>query len=1299
MEQITKVFFDPLATTKSQISAFLKDLPIGSAHPFSPERILLCRTTKGIREIDVSTYSEDYFFNAVDLGELGETLLRRMAGFPAYLAVFNDYTIQQAPTSTFKIPIVSGRIAIFVVSELTPTYYDFCIADAGRNVCCWLSRDTFAGVRHSGDCVVKRDFLAYITIDAEKLTDKELAIFISGYMGTRLTRFLGSNPAVLIANNVDKLLYIVPVPLDAATIGKATMCCPLVVKRDGNSLICSILPTPTTDPDVYCSGPKIKSSSLPEALRRADFIMTTPVAKSDLQDLDVAPAANTNIGNAISASKNTPTMPSKPNAVISSKSTILPSIIDQHTTQIIRFGTGLEFTDAGSELDAGDTSTVILPCIFGAQLDGPVLLATGRVPANVPFSDERSLRSYYQQLRSVVVVVDDRMTDNARNLASSYRINALFVVQVAPKEAPKTSSEILALLNSVNINAVTALAGPQSLILVSISEKYYFYRGIANRLHLNTATLAFGSDITDMLEVAGMESIIDPRVKRIVNLDESNAIIFPSTGQFVKPQDLRKLFEDFPVDQIATMEEDIVAAVPQLQALMNQTDLQQLSNALINILYIKTNNVIAPVRKEYIHFITKEFKAGDPDSLKMKNDMLGKLRKETKSLQKAVESATSSLANMMSSQTTSKRTHDLNRLQRQTTIQNNVEATKNMTFEKLAEMLENHAGEMGMMVMNIETTPYRQLLETLKDSTMALDASSCCDLDSRILHLEGFDAGILIEQSQSTHDGPLRNQQGPAHPILALPYLSQNRGPSGSMLAWVCWDEFVNLDSPFNVRWMEKCNDAHIAALRIMMRDTLSHAVVCREHNFQAGSSEIGHLMSALLMAAMSKLAAMRTTAPGVMSKAEDTVTKLMRGLFANLLTIAGSGVRPLSMVWQLFGKFPHFDIPSSVADWSFYETVVALYPYTGWPLQQFHSNLEKLIDKAVVRVVTKNEKTDEVKANLAHDLAKYCKLRNIQLEHSRTILTIFMKLLTNEDMDRKAIAQRLLKNVPHSLEKETVSYTRMIKYLEHLANGGDRRTQDDLVAASVFTKRSATFRKIKEQIASACESQDEAKIKTTCQKLLDKHAKIAQLWCVVPETLKVQNMKAYQGLLTAKYDDIDTTRKAYNKKIFSQAIGDAEQRRIPWQVGKKGEFGNDIEPLDETFIHEILTGKSLDVVATFDNMKDATVKVVVKQEEQRLAHFSSVLSPKFIGQVEKAVSPEDVCGIIGVPTSAMRVFAKALNPDLVWEELAQNFKGVILSLVKARSNRLESHPTRRLLGMGSPTSAILVVEQLQIAE
>lgn len=46
---------------------------------------MLCRTKNGIEEIDISNYSQDYFFNSIDLGEMGEILLRRMKGFREHL--------------------------------------------------------------------------------------------------------------------------------------------------------------------------------------------------------------------------------------------------------------------------------------------------------------------------------------------------------------------------------------------------------------------------------------------------------------------------------------------------------------------------------------------------------------------------------------------------------------------------------------------------------------------------------------------------------------------------------------------------------------------------------------------------------------------------------------------------------------------------------------------------------------------------------------------------------------------------------------------------------------------------------------------------------------------------------------------------------------------------------------------------------------------------------------------------------------------------------------------------------------
>ncbi|KAI1029459.1 hypothetical protein LB504_010746 [Fusarium proliferatum] len=1264
MEKVRKTFFDPLATSKGRIAELLQTLPVGSAHPYSPEGILLCRTKDGIEEIDISNYSQDYFFNSVDLGEMGEILLRRMNGFREHLAVFDDFQIMQAPAATFKIPVVPGQITILAVSERTPTYYDFCFADNECNTCCWLERTTFSGIKHSGDLLNQQDLLDYVRIDNDTLTEKPICVFISGYTKTQITRFLGTHPALMVADHVDKILYIIPVPLDKATIGDATICCPLVIKRDQDSIICSILPKATTDRNMMCDSRKLISPCFPEAINSADFTISEPLTTIAAEEKKIE--KNDEVESEVQVSD-------KRRAILTTNPSNLPSFLAASDAQVICFSTGIEFMASEAKRTEQDNSAVVLPCIFGSQLQGPMLLSTGSTPSNVPFKDEKTLCAYYEQLESIAVVVDERMTDNARNLASGLRMNTMFIVQIKTKEKHETEEQVSAVLSSANINAVTALAGPQSLIVGNIGDKFYFYRGLANHKVLDTTKLNFGADITETITTNSVETLLAPNVPRLVNLGDDNTIYLPYSAQVVRPQDLAGIFEGLSIAEINTMHDDITAAVPQLQTLLSQKDLQQLSKTLVDTLSAKIDKKMAPLRSEYIAFITANLRTDDQAILNKKNKMLGDIRKANKEVQTVLEPVITSLANMISVQTTSKRTHDMKRLMRQAQIQNNVEATKSMTFESLTGLLEKHAEDMGVMLLNIETVPYKEMLAKLKGTT--IDAKPCCALDDRILHLDGFDAGIIMEQSQSQHAGPLVSQAGPNHPILALPYLSQQRGV-GSMLAWVCWDEFVNLKSPYSIRWMEKCNESHIAALRIMMRDTLSQAVASREYNFEAGSPEIGHLMSSLLMAAMSKLAAMRTSAPVVLDTAEDTVTRLMRGLFGNLLTIAGSGVRPLSMVWQLFGLNPQYDVPVTDADWVWYENVVELYPYTGWPLNTFNDNLLKLLDKIIVRVITKNENVAEIKQSKAYDMVQYCKLRNIQLEHCRTIITVFERMLTTDGMDIAAIAERLQDKVPSELEKQTKGYTRMIRYIGHLARGGARRPTDDLVYGNVYTKRSAAFKDLKITVALACQDKNWDVAKENCQAILDLHAEISAKWQIQPDQLKVQNIHYYRELLDADVsEDADQDVKNRTRKIVGRIMDDAEKRRIPWQVGNDA-AKNNIEPLDEQFLEQVLTG------ARSEAETEAVVQVVKEEivEEESFSTYKSSLAPAFVSTMEKALSAEDVCTITKIPESAMRVFIKALNPEFEWDDLTQQFKIVILSLLRERSGRVESRPAARML-------------------
>ena len=301
-------------------------------------------------------------------------------------------------------------------------------------------------------------------------------------------------------------------------------------------------------------------------------------------------------------------------------------------------------------------------------------------------------------------------------------MNALFIVQLKTGKKLDTAEKVSEALSSANINAVTAFAGPQSLILASVGngEKLYFYRGLADPQVLDMSKLEFGADVTDVVKAADPGSILIPKISRLVDLEEGNNVILPYTNQVVKVEDLAQVFEQMPLEHIKTrLHDDIIAMVPQLQSLLNQQDLQKLSKTLVDTLSSKVDKIMVPLREEYIAYLTDSFDFNDKEAMLKKNRMLGDLRKTSKETQAALEPVIASLANMMSSQTTSKKTHDMKRLLRKNQIENNVQATKEMKFDKLTELLEEHAADMGVMLLNIETGPYRQVLKTLtRDSTI-----------------------------------------------------------------------------------------------------------------------------------------------------------------------------------------------------------------------------------------------------------------------------------------------------------------------------------------------------------------------------------------------------------------------------------------------------------------------------------------------------------------------------------------------------------------------------------------------------
>lgn len=363
---------------------------------------------------------------------------------------------------------------------------------------------------------------------------------------------------VVIANHSTKTLYIIPVPLDSASIGDATICSPLVVRKDvDDSLVCSILSTPAIDTEKMCTGASLKTDAFNTAIQRATFTIESEQQQQSVPKPieDLSPE---------NAAVDGPAVVGK-DVIIATHSVTLPSISHDVNTQIIRFGKGLHWMTEGSTERTEDGSLTVLPIVLGDVLEGPMVLAIGEGPSKVPFRNAGKLHEYYKQAKSILVVVDDKMPENVRNLATNFRLNGVFIVQTG-SDASDLNADISSLLDAVNINAVTSLAGPQSLILVQCGSKYYYYRGIADRNYLDTSTFQYGHDLTDFVcsQDIDLSKLAHPSWPRLVDLSQKNPVYLSKMNQTMQLSQLEDAFKNRTFAEIGILKDDILGVIPQL---------------------------------------------------------------------------------------------------------------------------------------------------------------------------------------------------------------------------------------------------------------------------------------------------------------------------------------------------------------------------------------------------------------------------------------------------------------------------------------------------------------------------------------------------------------------------------------------------------------------------------------------------------------------------------------------------------------------------------------------------------------
>lgn len=470
-----------------------------------------------IVELDLSSKPDSYFLDAVNLSEVGEVLHERRDQHQDSLGQCANYAIASITDNVIDIPFPSSfpenDILLFALAQsYDPSYFDTCIASSPSadrplsTILCYNYRSnnavpSISRLVHSGD-KIKVSLLHSVNLAGlPSPTDSPdpFVVFVSGYSKNPLHKYKKQRPALLLVNHETQTCYLVPVPLDQATIGEGTICCPLVGRRMLNEqqktiFRFTILPNPPIVCDLSAGGERLPDGqeSINKAIDMSNNILADYKNNAFVYDpkkeKSVAKSEEVALANKMEKALNDETFKNQ-------KSQLLTLIYEDdlradpqffQPTFSLSFGKGLTIPVGVSTIPALNPDATILPICLGGLLEGPTLLVLGqslKTFGTVAPQSHQQLSSLYSNSTAIMCLVSDRMLDAARQLNPQQRINGLFILRPV-KGAPGNdilddSNKRRDWIEEVGGNCVTALSGPNSIVVVQILDNYFFYRGVS----------------------------------------------------------------------------------------------------------------------------------------------------------------------------------------------------------------------------------------------------------------------------------------------------------------------------------------------------------------------------------------------------------------------------------------------------------------------------------------------------------------------------------------------------------------------------------------------------------------------------------------------------------------------------------------------------------------------------------------------------------------------------------------------------------------------------------------------------
>jgi hypothetical protein len=243
LEKVQRYVFNPHLNSRPEIESYLTSSEVGTAHPYTEKgkKYLLLNEGSKISQIDITDVDPQKFVSHAELSSAEGKVVEYLGKYPD-LTSMKDYSVQMlSPGDVVELPITPDIMTWVASDKKDGNYFDYTIT-INSKVLTYGNRSV-SGLTHSGDV----GNLLHWAKGFNNLSDKSIMILqVVGFRKRSLRFFVDQLPVVFLVDHNKRIIYMVPCPLDQATVDNATMSGLVVARKEGETLKCCVLPSPAT---------------------------------------------------------------------------------------------------------------------------------------------------------------------------------------------------------------------------------------------------------------------------------------------------------------------------------------------------------------------------------------------------------------------------------------------------------------------------------------------------------------------------------------------------------------------------------------------------------------------------------------------------------------------------------------------------------------------------------------------------------------------------------------------------------------------------------------------------------------------------------------------------------------------------------------------------------------------------------------------------------------------------------------------------------------------------------------------